>query len=53
MDITNEAVIQSIADFKPNKYPVVDGISSTYVLNIKDCLALLLALLFQKSLDEN
>jgi len=51
IQITVDDVVKSLGEFKPNKCPGIDLISSTYVLKIKEIIAKLLSLLFQKSLE--
>lgn len=50
IDITQGDVSRAIGEFKVNKSPGVDKISSTYALKIKDIVSEPLALLFNKSL---
>ena len=49
--ITQEDVVKAISDFKTNKSPGIDNITSTYALKIKNTVAYPLQLLFNKSLE--
>ena len=51
--ISNEDVEKAIAEFKVNKSPGIDNITSTYALKIKDIVVKPLRLLFNKSIDTN
>ncbi len=51
--ISNEDVEKAIAEFKVNKSPGIDNITSTYALKIKDIVVEPLRLLFNKSMDTN
>src|SRR5437867_11256838 len=53
INISDEDVKNAISDFKANKSPGIDGITSTYAIKIKDILAKPLRLLFSKSLQTN
>ena len=53
INISDEDVKNAISDFKVNKSPGIDGITSTYAIKIKDILAKPLRLLFSKSLQTN
>src|SRR5437899_3274408 len=53
INISDEDVKIAISDFKVNKSPGIDGITSTYAIKIKDILAKPLRLLFSKSLQTN
>ena len=53
VNISDEDVKNAISDFKVNKSPGIDGITSTYAIKIKDILAKPLRLLFSKSLQTN
>ena len=45
----NQSVVKSINSFKKNKSPGVDGITSTYVLKIKEIIAGPLECIFNRS----
>jgi hypothetical protein len=51
--ITEEEVIKTIGEFKPNKSPGIDGITSTYALKTKLLLAKPLTILFNESIKNN
>ena len=51
--ITEKNVVEAIKDFKENKAPGVDEMSSTYALKICDIIAKPLACLYNKSLKCN
>jgi hypothetical protein len=49
--ITDEMVKKAIVEFKVNKSPGIDSITSTYAIKVKDIVAKPLRLLFNKSLE--
>src|SRR3989442_12047029 len=51
VNISDEDVKNAISEFKVNKSPGIDGITSTYAIKIKDIVAQPLRLLFNKSID--
>jgi len=53
ISITEGEVVKAIGEFKNQKSPGVDNISSTYALNIKNIVAMPLAYIFEKSLNNN
>ena len=53
IEITGNDVIRVITEFKEQKSPGVDGITSTYVLKTKEILVEPLRLMYNKSIDEN
>jgi len=53
MLITDRDVSEAIGEFKANKAPGIDKISSTYALKTKEIAAHPLACLFNKSLTRN
>ena len=52
-DITVDEVTKAIEHFKPNKSPGIDGITSTYALQIKEIIATPLHYLFNKLIETN
>jgi len=50
-EITEEEIVKAIDEFKPNKSPGIDNITSTYALETKEILAKPLRLLFSKSIQ--
>src|SRR6267154_560412 len=53
MVISNDDVVKAISEFKVNKSPGIDKITSTYAIKIKDIVAQPLRILFNKSIDTN
>jgi hypothetical protein len=53
ISISNEDVVKAISDFKTNKSPGIDSITSTYAIKIKEIVSKPLSLLFNKSLEVN
>lgn len=51
--ISVDDVTKAISEFKPNKSPGIDNITSTYALKITDMVAYPLYLLFNKSIETN
>ena len=49
--VSNDDVEKAISEFKVNKSPGIDEITSTYAIKIKDIVAQPLRLLFNKSID--
>src|SRR3989442_12847623 len=50
--VSNDDGEKAISEFKVNKSPGIDGITSTYAIKIKDIVAQPLRLLFNKSIDK-
>lgn len=50
---TEKEVIKALGEFKPNKSPGIDKISTTYALQIKEIIAKPLTLLFNRLMEKN